>query len=94
MSKIFLFLSLLAPSVGFAHGSSIQMVSDSTTEALQKFESEEVSAATSFSGVKTWISGADAKVRVYYNNNADSIYYTCVMHHGDNGEEHLNCSKD
>jgi hypothetical protein len=92
--KLGIAMLFLMPGFAFAHGSKIQMVSDSTKAGLDKFEAEEPGPASSFAGVKTWINGADAKVRVYYNNNADSIYYTCAMHHGGNGEEHLICTKD
>lgn len=94
MKKAALILFATVPTLAFAHGSAIQMVSDSTAAALEKFAGEEKGPAASFSGVKTWLSGAEAKVRVYFNNNADSVYYTCTMQHESNGSEHLMCSKD
>jgi hypothetical protein len=84
---------LLLPGFAFAHGTKIKMVAESTTVALAKFEAEEAAAVQTFSGTKTWLSGADAKVRVYYDDNANSIYYTCVMQHT-GGNEQLVCTKD
>ncbi|MBX3022754.1 MAG: hypothetical protein KF799_13860 [Bdellovibrionales bacterium] len=94
MKKAAMIMFLFMPALAFAHGSTIQMASDSTKAALTKFETEETGPASSFSGVKTWLNGSDAKVRVYYNNNADSIYYTCMMHHEADGSESLMCHKD
>lgn len=91
--KTVLFLLAFVPGLAFAHGSRIKMVSDSTQVALDKFESEEAAAASTFTGVKSWVNGDQTKVRVYFNDNQDSIYYTCTMNHG-GGQEVLDCVKD
>ena len=92
--KLIAALLLMAPLQAFAHGDKIEMAAQSTTAALEKFKAEETTPAQSFSGVKTWLAGEDAKVRVYYNENRDSLVYTCIMHHDSNHEVHLMCSKD
>ena len=92
--KLLIAILLVAPMQALAHEDKIEMAAQSTTAALEKFKAEETTPAQSFSGVKTWLAGEDAKVRVYYNENRNSLVYTCAMHHGSNREVHLMCSKD
>lgn len=84
---------LLMPFLAFAHGSTIEMVEQSTTEVLKKFSTEEdKTIVDAFNAVKSWTSGSVIKVKVYYNANANSIEYSCEMMHHD-GKEMLMCDK-
>lgn len=94
MKAIVLALLVTSPLIALAHSNPIDMVSDSTTAALKKFKTEETMAASSFSGIKAWVSGASTKVRVYYRNNEANVLYGCIMHHADDGTEHILCTKE
>ncbi len=82
--KLLIATMLLIPVMGFAHGTATEMVGASTVEALKKFSTDEVATVVSaFNGVKSWVSGATIKVKVYYDRNAKFIDYSCeMMHHG------------
>lgn len=90
-AKILLSLLVLSPAVSFAHGNKMEMVSLSVHEALLKFNAEE-SAATKrdFEGVKAWISGSIAKVKVLVKNT-DGKTYDCQMNHADGRPEAVLC---
>lgn len=81
------------PFLAFAHGTAIEMVQQSTTEALKKFTTEEDrTKVDAFNGVKSWTSGNLIRVKVYYNASADTVEYSCEMMHHD-GSEMLMCEK-
>jgi hypothetical protein len=92
MKKIILALSLV-PCFALAQGSNIKLVESATSAALAKFSEEESkNAVDAFNAVKSWLSGTQVKVKVYYNANANTIDYVCeMMDHG--GAEMMMCSK-
>ena len=87
ISSIIVFCSFKA----MGHGKKLEMVDLSVSEALALFKSEaDPATLQSFSGVKSWASGAKIKVRVYFNSNKDSIVYSCAMQHRA-GQETMKC---
>ncbi|MCB0363101.1 MAG: hypothetical protein KDD35_10280 [Bdellovibrionales bacterium] len=91
--KILLALLLSAPSLVFAHGTKVEMVEAATSTALDKFATEESKVTVdAFNAVKSWVSGSQIKVKIYYNANANTIDYVCEMMHHD-GNEMMMCSK-
>jgi hypothetical protein len=91
--KKFILILILVPSFAFAQGSNIELVESAVSAALAKFSEEEnKKAVDAFNAVKSWVSGAQIKVKVYYNANANTIDYVCeMMNHG--GTEMMMCSK-
>jgi hypothetical protein len=94
MKKLVVLLSLV-PLVAFAGASKIENVGAATSEALKKFASEENKTyVDAFNGIKSWVSGNQVKVKVYYNANANTVDYVCeMMDHTGRGDEMMMCSK-
>ena len=96
--KSLLFIILFAiPCISVAHGSKVEIVSTVTSVALADFFKKEPNTVVkSFNAVKSWVSGSQIKVKVYYNSNdkynAHYIYYVCEVKHSD-GKEEMACDK-
>lgn len=84
-------LILAAPLFASAHGNKMEMISLAVQEALLRFNAEEGPAAKrDFEGVKAWISGSLAKVKVLVKNT-DGKTYDCKMNHADGSAEAVSC---
>jgi hypothetical protein len=88
-----IFVLILLPWIASAHGTKLEMVNAAVGAALETFTKDETKAVKdAFNGVKAWVSADKVKVKAYYNNNANTVDYTCeMMHHGT--EEMMMCSK-
>lgn len=69
---------LLTPGA-FAAFSMDELV-DATKIALKEFQTKEPGHVAHFSGYKSWLSGEDAKVKVYVNHEGMSMEYDFVCH--------------
>jgi len=80
-------LSLLSLAA-MAHGSKIDLAISAGFVALRDFEAQEpLATVNSFNAVKTWLSGNNIKVKIYFNSNANSILYKCEMDHSGTQEQ-------
>ena len=93
MRKILIATSLLVCSVSFGHGNPIEAVDLSVASGLEKFATtESPDVVSGFQGVKSWMSGANVKVKVYVKD-MDDVNYNCVMDHSNGSEEKMTCTK-
>jgi len=93
--KLMLVLSiLLSFHFASAHGSKSELVLAATVTAVDSFENEEPKEVVmAFNGLKSWVSGATIKVKLYYNSNENSISFDCEMVHSDGGSEEMVCTR-
>lgn len=90
-SIIILSASILLAGEAFAHGNKVEMTHLSVTRSLELFAGEQSqSTVRSFSGVKAWLSGSTAKVKVFLSGSS-SLVYSCRVVHSNGGEEGVEC---
>ena len=91
MKKILLMTSLLFCSTSFGHGNAIEAVDLAVSASLERFGvTESQSTLANFQGIKSWVSGAEVKVRIYVRDMED-INYTCFMDHDAGASEKMTC---
>ena len=93
MKKFFLVAAILIlPSLSFAHGSLLNLTKAAIDESLEVFvDSKAKDISDSFSGVKAWRSKTKIKVRIYFDENNQSVVYSCEMKHFQDGTEKMMC---
>ncbi|MCB9026753.1 MAG: hypothetical protein H6625_10575 [Bdellovibrionaceae bacterium] len=92
MKKLIIIASLLSSSASFGHGNPIEAVDLAISAGLKKISmTESHDVIDNFQGVKSWMSGAKVKVRIYIKE-MNEVNYECEMAHNKGEIERMVCN--